>query len=67
MPLYIEKVQIWSGDTDPSHTDNRKKCYSACLKFKVEAESRNFNLGAWTMIVDDITKEEKGEGQKKNA
>ena len=23
MPVYIEKVEIWSGDTDPSQTDRQ--------------------------------------------
>ena len=29
MPLYIEKVGIWSGDTDASHTDFERSSYLA--------------------------------------
>ena len=46
MPVYIEKVEIWSGDTNPSQIDRQTTKYSAtqhsaCLKYKVKAESRN--------------------------
>ena len=39
MPVYIEKVEIWSGDTDPSQTDRQTTEYSATqlvksIKFK---------------------------------
>ena len=29
MFIYIEKVEIWSGVTDPSHTDTQTTEYSA--------------------------------------
>ena len=31
----LEKIEIWSGDTDAWHTDNRIFGYSACLQQKV--------------------------------
>ena len=35
-------MEIWSGVNDANgFTDNKVKCYSTCISFKVKAEPRN--------------------------
>ena len=49
MPVYIEKVEIWSGVTDPSQTQKQTTKYSATqlvfsLKFKLTQSSRSVRV-----------------------
>ena len=51
MPLYIEKVEIWSGVTDASQadrlTDFERQSYSAPYKHKSGALVTQYEIDMW--------------------